>query len=258
MTATIGIIGAGHLIRHMMPTLAGANGSERFLISERGRETSADLARRFGCTVEPDNQRIVDASDIIILAVRPYDTAALAKSLAFRDGQRVISLAAGVSHAELSPLVAPARLAVAMPVVAAEFGESPTLLYPDDASAKELLARCGPVIVLEDESQFMPAAVHACVYGWFQRLIDEMQSWTIAQGISPDTARLLTAQMMRAGATVARERTNTAVADLVSELATPRSFTGAGLRKLDEKQVFDAWTVAMDHVLARLRAGSAD
>ena len=256
MTVTVGIIGAGHLIRHMMPALA--TGPERFIVSERGRETSAVLAARFGCAIEADNQAIVDESDVVILAVRPYDTLALVEGLRFRPGQAVVSLAAGVSHASLAPPVAPARLAVAMPVVAAEFGESPTLLYPDDAEAKSLLARCGPVIALDDEAQFMPAAVHACVYGWIERLIAEMEAWSLDHGLAPEASRLLSAQMVRAAATVARERRDTPMAGLVAELATARSFTGAGIRQLDDHDVFRRWREAMDHTLDRLKAGSAE
>ena len=36
MTTTIGIIGAGHLIKHMMPAMAKTD--SRFLVSERGRD----------------------------------------------------------------------------------------------------------------------------------------------------------------------------------------------------------------------------
>jgi pyrroline-5-carboxylate reductase len=256
MAATVGIIGAGHLIRHMMPAMA--KGPERFVVSQRGRDTSAALAARFGCTIEADNQAIVDASDIVVLAVRPYDTLALAQGLRFRQEQAVVSLAAGVSHADLAPLVAPASLDVAMPVVAAEFAESPTLLYPGEPRIRALIERCGPAIVLDSEAQFTPGAVHACVYGWIVRLIGEMEAWSLDHGLSPETSRLLSAQMVRAAATVARERKDTPMADLVGELATPRSFTGAGIRRLDGHQVFAHWRKAMDHILDRLKAGSAE
>jgi len=239
-----------------MPALA--RGPERFIVSERGRETSAALAARFGCTIEADNQSIVDQSEVVILAVRPYDMLALAKGLRFRPGQAVVSLAAGVSHADLAPLAAPASLDVAMPVVAAEFAESPTLLYPGEPRVRALIERCGPAIVLDSEAQFTPGAVHACVYGWIERLICEMEAWSLAQGLSPETSRLLSAQMTRAAATVARERAATPMADLVGELATPRSFTGAGIRYLDEREVFTHWGCAMDHILDRLKAGSAE
>jgi pyrroline-5-carboxylate reductase len=256
MADTVGIIGAGHLIRHMIPALA--KGPERFVVSERGRETSSDLARRFGCAIEADNQAILDESDIVILAVRPYDTLALAEGLRFRQGQAVVSLAAGVSHADLAPRVAPASLDVAMPVVAAEFGESPTLLYPGEPRVRALIERCGPVVVLAGEAQFAPGAVHACVYGWIERLIAEMEAWSLDHGLAPETSRLLSAQMVRAAATVARERKDTTMADLVGELATPRSFTGAGIRRLDGQEVFGHWRRAMDHTLDRLKAGSAE
>ena len=90
MTTTIGIIGAGHLIKHMMPAMAKTG--SRFLVSERGREISAELAAQYGVEVLSDNQSIVDQSEIVVVAVRPFDAVEVCEALTFSDGQTVLSL----------------------------------------------------------------------------------------------------------------------------------------------------------------------
>ncbi|MEM7635746.1 MAG: NAD(P)-binding domain-containing protein, partial [Pseudomonadota bacterium] len=122
MTTTIGIIGAGHLIKHMMPAMAKTD--SRFLVSERGRQTSAELADQYGVEVLSDNQAIVDRSELVIVAVRPFDAIDICKALTFADGQTVLSLCAGLPSSDLAPVIAPAELVMAMPVVAAQFSES--------------------------------------------------------------------------------------------------------------------------------------
>ncbi len=247
MTTTIGIIGAGHLIKHMMPAMTKTG--SRFLVSERGRETSAQLAKEFGVEVSPDNQSIVDQSDIVIVAVRPFDAAEICDGLTFADGQTVLSLCAGLPSSELAPVVAPAHLVMAMPVVAAQFSESPTLMFPENPKCRALLESCGPVLALKQEDSFAPAATIACYYGWVQELISQMSDWVSAQGVDPEVARLLTAQMTRAAATTVRERPATPTSQLVSELATPRSFTLKGLEVLHEADAFTPWKRAADALL---------
>ncbi|MEM9471741.1 MAG: NAD(P)-binding domain-containing protein [Pseudomonadota bacterium] len=247
MTTTIGIIGAGHLIRHMMPAMSKTG--SRFLVSERGRETSAHLAEHYGVEVLADNQSIIDQSEIVIVAVRPFDAVEVCEALSFADGQTVLSLCAGLPSSDLAPAIAPARLVMAMPVVAAQFSESPTLMFPEHQACRKLLESCGPVLALKSEDSFAPAATIACYYGWVQELISQMSDWVSAQGVDPEIARLLTAQMTRAAATTVRERPSTPTSQLVSELATPRSFTLKGLEVLHEADAFTPWKRAADALL---------
>ncbi len=247
MTTTIGIIGAGHLIKHMMPAMAKTG--SRFLVSERGREISAELAAQYGVEVLSDNQSIVDQSEIVVVAVRPFDAVEVCGALTFADGQTVLSLCAGLPSSDLGPVVAPAVLVMAMPVVAAEFSESPTLIFPENLKCRALLESCGPVLALKTEDSFAPAATIACYYGWVQELISQMSDWVSAQGVDPEIARLLTAQMTRAAATTVRERPSTPTSQLVSELATPRSFTLKGLEVLHEADAFTPWKRAADALL---------
>ena len=249
MTAstTVGIIGVGHLIKHMVPALVRA--PHTFVLSERGQENSTKLAEQHDLEIVTDNQEIIDRCDVVILAVRPYDALEVAGNLSWREGQTVLSLCAGTPSAGLAPVVAPARLLMAMPVVAAQYGESPTLLYPDDHVCRTLLETCGPVVVLESEDQFEPASVIACYYGWVHELISQMSDWTAGHGVDPGVARQLVAQMTRAAATSARERIDTPLDGLVAELATPRSYTGAGLDILNEDDAFAAWKRAAQHLV---------
>ncbi len=250
-TITCGIIGVGHLIQHMLPALMKADAT--FLLSARNREIAADLGRRFDLEIVESNQAIVDRSALVILAVRPFHAVEAMQPLSFRPDQIVLSFCAGVSATALRPVVEPARLIMAMPVVAATYGESPTLLFPDDATCRALLEPCGPVIALADERQFTPASVIACYFGWVHELVAQMIGWTESQGIDPVAARLLVAQMTRAAATIIRERTDASPAQLLAELATPRSFTLSGLEDLRREHAFEAWQEAASRLAERLK-----
>lgn len=249
MTQTIGIIGTGHLIRHMMPAMVKTG--YRFIVSQRGRATSEWLAGHHGAEIYTDNQAIVNEADIVILAVRPFDAVEVCEGLTFQPRQSVLSLCAGLSSTELAPAIKPGRLVMAMPVVAAQFGESPTLLYPEDQQCRHLLEPCGPVLALNTEADFAPASTIACYYGWVQELIAEMAGWVSDHGVDETTARLLVAQMTRAAATTVRERPDDSIRALVDELATARSFTLKGLEVLREADAFTPWKNAATALLEK-------
>ena len=65
-----------------------------------------------------------------------------------RPDTLVISTVAGLPRARLAPLLGEAELVTAMPISAAEYGESPTLLYPDHPAARSLLEHLGEVIAV--------------------------------------------------------------------------------------------------------------
>ena len=243
---TIGIIGTGHLIRHTLPAMVKTG--YRFIVSERGRETSSWLAGHYGVEVSSSNQAIVNEADIVIIAVRPFHAVEVCKALQFRPRQTVLSFCASLGAEVLAPHTSPAHLVSAMPVVAAEFGESPTLMMPEDAACRTLLETCGPVLTLHRQEDFAPAATIACYYGWVQELIGEMADWVSAHGVDPETARLLTAQMTRASATSVLQRPHDSVRELVDELATERSNTLKGLEVLRAADAFTPWKMAVDAV----------
>lgn len=247
--ATVGVIGVGHLVSHLVPRLV--TGDARLILSARSRRRSGTLAARFGLEVHEDNQTIADACDMVILAVRPADAVEVVRSLRFRPGQTLLSLCASVSLADLAPHAAPANVVLAMPVVAGEFGESPTLLYPDDAGARAVLDPCGPVVAAPDEAAYGQAAAIACYYGWVLHLMSEVTDWTVANGMDADGARLLVAQMTRGAATVMRERVAAAPEELVKEITYGGSFTGKGLDHLLKAGAFAPWHEALSMLYPR-------
>jgi len=248
---SVGILGAGHLIKHLMPTLIRSG--HRFVLSTRSTDVVRDLQARFDLETCDDPQAIVDGVDIVILSVRPFQALDLCAGLRFRDGQTVLSLCAGLTLDALEPVLSPARAVRAMPVIAAEFGESPTLLWPDDDACRALLAPCGPVLAMRDEAEFEPASVIACYFGWVQHLIGEISDWSTEQGVPAPISRHLVAQMTRAAGTLVGERTDASVAQLVEQITPPRSMTGLGLDHLHERDAFGPWREAADHVLAAMK-----
>ncbi len=250
----IGILGVGHLAGYLVPGLL-RHPANRVLLSPRNAARAHALAEAHGAAVAADNAALVEACEVVLLAVRPDQAAAAVAGLPWRAGQTLVSLCAGVPLARLAA-ARPAVLARAMPITAAALGESPTCLYPDgpeSETARAALAPLGPVLPLREEAQFETATVSAGFYGWVQGLIGAMTAWQEQAGLPPETARPLVAQTVKAGAAMVLASPDKSVEALTREVCTPGGITALGLDTLERLDAFADWEAASDAVLARLR-----
>ncbi|WP_425406311.1 pyrroline-5-carboxylate reductase family protein [Hwanghaeella sp.] len=249
-TQRIGFIGVGHLARCLISGfLKSGLPAERLLLSPRGQ--SKTISNETGIEVAASNAALVDACDIVFLAVRPANAADAVDGLPWRKDKFLVSACAGVPIAALAARAQAPRIIRVMPVTAAEIGASPTVCYPSAPRIEDLIAHLGPVIPLSGEQHFETATVSAAVYGWVQKLIQVSADWSSSQGLSPDTARQLSAGIFSAaGQTVAAS--DEPMEELLHHLATPGGITELGLNHLENHHVSEAWTGACQAVIERL------
>lgn len=247
----LGIIGVGHLAGSLLAGVRRAGWApDEVLLAPRGH--GPELAERFGHALARDNAEVVAACDSVLLAVRPAHAVEAVTGLGWRGGQVLISACAGVPSGALAAAAAPARVVRIMPMTAAEFGASPTVVWPDEPAARPFLRAIGTAIPLASEADFETATVSAAVYGWAQELIARAVEWSAAQGLPEVTARQLVAQTF-GGAARMQAESAAPMRQLLAELVTPGGITEAGLEHLRDAGALEAWDGACAVVLERLR-----
>jgi pyrroline-5-carboxylate reductase len=143
-----------------------------------------------------------------------------------------------------------------MPLTAAEIGASPTVFYPDNPAARDIIARFGATIPLADETAFEIATVPAAIYGWAQQLMRGTVEWSTEKGADADVMRKLVSLTFVAAGRLIAEKPEP-MQQLLDELVTPGGITELGLHILRDRQQPEAWAAACDAVLNRLN-GSRD
>ncbi|MAO90340.1 MAG: hypothetical protein CMM78_12615 [Rhodospirillaceae bacterium] len=240
----VGIIGVGYLGECLAEGLAATQTPT--ILSPRNAQRVAGLAERFGCDVAASNQEVVEGSDLVFLATRPGDIATSAQGLPWREGQRVVSIAAGISLKSFQPAVAPAMAVRAMPIAASRICHSPTAFFPDDPMVADIFNRIGTAHPFDDESQFGTASIFGAYYALSYAFIGEASGWAERQGLQPVAARQLAARMVQAAAAVIIDSSERPPRDLLDDLMTPGGITEEGLRVLEEKQAISSWSDALD------------
>lgn len=256
LVGTIGFVGAGTIAAAMIEGLA-LSGNEPIIISPRNADIAADLAGRFPhVTIAADNQAVVDASDMVVLSVRPQIADEVLRPLAFRSDHHVLSLIATISLDYLREVTAPAATvtrAVPLPPVAR--GQGPTAVFPPDAQVKALYDRLGTAIELGDESEFDVFSAATATMSSYFAFARTVTSWMEANGVDAGKAHAFMAQMLEGLGSASPAAPERSFAQLADEYQTRGGINEQVFRAITRDGVLPDLDAALDGVLARLRAG---
>ncbi|WP_345435055.1 NAD(P)-binding domain-containing protein [Actinoallomurus vinaceus] len=187
----IGIIGAGEIGRAIVDGLydRGDDAPEVFL-SPRGARTAADLSARYeGVRVCPDNQAVVDRSEIVIIAVPRQDRHEALAGLTVADDRIVINVMSGVGNDDLRrTLATDAPLVRAIPLPAIRERRSVTVTYPSHPVADSLFEHLGGALPVADETAFNVFSALTGTLTTHYRYLATLTSWAVGHGIASDDA----------------------------------------------------------------------
>ena len=243
----LGFIGTGALASFFVEGLHRAGAGYDIMVSPRNADSAADLVRRFGVAIG-ENAEIVRSCELVIASLLPQQAAALS-GLPFREGQTVLSVMAGVGLSTIGQLAAPAEVAVAMmPGHANALNVGPSVLYPDNAAARALLERLGPVHVCADEKSYSVASVIGAFSGMSILMMGEAMSWFESRGLGAVAARRLVAETLKGNAEVMLQ-SPLPTAAVAQGVVTPGGITEHGWKVLSQS---GSWSKALASVYQRL------
>ena len=239
----IAIVGGGNMGGAIARGIAKAGLAQPNQISVSRRSPSAlDAWKQQGFAATPNNCEAVLGANIVVLAVKPYQTQEVANQVksSIQSGALVISIATGVSVAQLEEWLGADKSVVrAMPNTAAEVGESVTALVAGHntteaqmALAQEVFSALGMAVVV-DEAQ-MPAltALASCGIAHALRYIRAAQESAIEMGLKADVAAQIVSQTVKGAAQLIL--TNHSHPEVeIDKVCTPKGVTIAGINAME-------------------------
>lgn len=260
---TLGFLGTGAITEAIVHGLSAPGGpAHPIRLSPRNATLAAALAARYdNVSVCASNQAVLDASDTLVLAVRPQVTPEILSELRFSPNCTVISLVAGFSVLRIADLVKPATLisrAIPLPSVAQR--RSPIAVYPSRSAAADLFAPLGRVFGLDTEAHLNAFSTATSTMAAYFAFIGQISSWVAAKGIPEQQARDYIAQLFAGLAGTGLEASGQSADSLAQAHSTPGGLNEQVLRHLTTHGVFDTLREALDAVHLRasgLPSGSA-
>jgi pyrroline-5-carboxylate reductase len=250
----IGFIGIGEIASAVVQGLctSEAEGLEIFL-SPRNEALSTSLSARFANVSRLEtNQAVLDASEVVIIAVRPPVAREVLGALRFREDQTVVSLIALFPFAPLRELTQPAAVACrAIPLPTVVQHNCPIPLFKPDERVERLFGYLGETLQVDDE-----AALHAL---WtltglitpYYDLLSTLSNWTITHGVEPVTANAYVANLFQSLSLLAQNSNPIDFKELSHHAATPGGINEQAGKELAAAGAHNAWAAAADHILPR-------
>ncbi|MFA5983742.1 MAG: pyrroline-5-carboxylate reductase [Methylococcaceae bacterium] len=219
-TEKIGFIGGGNMASSLISGLiSSGHAAEQIWVSDVNPDTLTALANTFGVHAIADNTALVNAVDVVVLAVKPQTLKAVAQSLASLIQQQkplVVSIAAGISQTSLSAwLGLDIAIVRCMPNTPALVQTGATALHANaQVNAKQhdlaenIMRAVGISLWVSDEGDLdAVTAVSGSGPAYFFLLMEAMEKVAIELGLSEQVARLLVQQTALGAAKIALEST---------------------------------------------------
>ena len=212
----IAIIGGGNMGRALVGGLLRSGIAPRSIsVGEPSEAARTSLQQEFGCCALPDNEQAIAGAGVVVLAVKPQETAKVVSSMRLRLAELapvVVSIAAGIETRSLEAWCgAGVPVVRAMPNRPALVGAGATALYagphvgPGARDRAEAVMRAvGAVVWVSEESLIdLVTALSGSGPAYFFFLAESMMQAAVRRGLDPQAARVLAVETLHGAGALA-------------------------------------------------------
>jgi pyrroline-5-carboxylate reductase len=246
----VGFIGSGNMAR----ALARGWG-DPVLCTDSGSGRAAALAAELGGEAVGSNRELAERADVVILAHKPAQLAAVAEEVA--DGAKVVvSLLARTTQADVRGAYPSAAVFRVEPNTAVAVGQGVLAFAKPDAdvdeeryrSVRELFARVGSVVEIPESLMLVAGACSGVGPAYWALFAEAQIEAAVRRGMPAPLATQLVVETMAGAAALLRERDGDTLA-IRREVTSPGGTTAKGLAALERENVRRALSAAMDEVV---------
>ncbi|BDD12683.1 pyrroline-5-carboxylate reductase (plasmid) [Fulvitalea axinellae] len=243
---SVAVIGYGNLGSSIVKGLVRSQKIDPSNITAtRHRPLEGKTTNYLGINVSNDNVAAVKASDIIIIAVKPYRVKSVVEEIApALDPKKhvLVSVASGVTIADILGFLKTEDLPVfrAMPNIAAAVGESMTCISAhastkeQSALVQEIFDQSGETLLINEELMDAATVLGACGTAYVLRFIRGMMQGGIQIGFSSHDARKIALQTVK-GAAELLISNGKHPEEEIDSVTTPKGCTIAGLNEMEHQ-----------------------
>lgn len=242
----IGFIGCGSMGSAMLKGILKAHivDPDEVIVSCKSEETGKRIRETFAADVTHDNKNVAEESDMLFIAVKPYQFPEIASEIkeVLSEDQIIISVIAGMSVDGLQEKLGSAHLQImrAMPNTPAAVGEAMTALVPGSFMTEQNIAYTKRIFESFGRAEIVPENLMDTVTGvsgsspaYIYMLIEAMADEAVKQGMTRKSAYIFAAQTVLGSAKMVLE-TGMHPGELKDAVTSPGGTTIEGLSVLED------------------------
>ena len=234
---SVGIIGAGKIGGSLLVRLA-ESGNFDLAVSDIHPE-QLEPYEKYGVTTTSSNRELAEGSEIVVVAVKPWDVAQVLTEIspAIED-RAVTSVAAGVSIARITEKLPPGTPVLrVMPNVCASVGLGSAVVTANEPgramlpTVMDIFRHVGDVMELPERLFDAATALHGSGPAYVALFADALIQAGVREGIPRDVARRLVVETIGGTAVLLKDRSAHQVRD---EVMTPGGTTAAAFVAMEK------------------------
>ena len=255
----VGIIGAGKIGGSLLLRLA-ESGDFDLGVSDIHPDHLETYAKNYGVKTTSSNQEVAEGSDLLIIAVKPWDVTHVLEEISPVLGGKnkaVTSVAAGVSISRIAEKLPPGTAVLrVMPNVCASVGLGSAVVTSNEPgramlpTVMDIFGHVGDVMELPERLFDAATALHGSGPAYVALFADALIQAGVREGIPRDMARRLVVETIAGTAVLLKDRSAHQVRD---EVMTPGGTTAAAFVAMEKAGFVGAVYDGVNAATARAR-----
>jgi pyrroline-5-carboxylate reductase len=251
----LGFIGTGKIASSVITGICKSSIKySKIIISSRNNKISKELKNKFKrISIEKDNQKILNDSNWIFLAVTPKVGEKIIKKLKFKSNQTVVSFISTITIPELKKMIkAKVDIVRAIPLPPISLKKGPVPICPPNRKVKNFFNKIGSTIEIKNEKLSKNFWSTSGMMASYYEILKVMSEWLVKRGIKRSDAQKYITTLFLALSEDAVVNSKKELKYLVKESQTPKGLNEQGLREMNKKGAYKSLISTLNSIHKRL------
>ena len=251
----LGFIGTGKITSSVITGICKSSIKyNKILISSRNTKISKQLKKRFRkITIEKDNQKIINNSSWIFLAVTPTVGEKIIKNLKFKSSQTIVSFISTITIPELKKMIkVKANIVRAIPLPPISLKKGPVPICPPNKKVKNFFDKIGSTVEIKNEKLSINFWSTSGMMASYYEILNVMSIWLVKKGIKRLDAQKYVTSLFLALSEDAVLNSKKDLKYLVKESQTPKGLNEQGLKEMNKKGAYKSVIKTLNSIYRRL------
>ncbi len=251
----LGFIGTGEITKAVVLGITKSNVKyAKIYISKRNKLNSKYLCKiNKKVKVFDNNQKIIDNSDWIFLAVTPVVGKRILKNLNFKKTSTIISFISTIKMSELKNLTnRNATIIRAIPLPPISNMKGPIPIYPKNKKIKNFFNKLGDCIEISNEVSSLNFWATSSLMATYYELLFEVSKWLQSKGLKKTSAQKYVSSLFLALSNQAVLNSDKDLSILIKKSQTPKGLNEQTLRFLTKHNFFKKIKYSLNEILKKL------
>ncbi len=257
----IGFIGVGKITSSLVQAYCTASikGLAIYLSPRNAAKTDALSAQYDQVTKMENNQAVLDAADVVFMALRPDDARLVIKDLVFDKRHLVVSVIPFFRYPELKEATQPARhVCRAIPLPSVVNHNCPIPVLNSNADTESLFSHIGQPLRMSTEDELHSIWTLTGFITPFYDMMNTLSQWATDHGVGKGNANKYVVDMFQSLANAAQVAEPIDLKALAKHAATPKGLNEQAGIEIANKGAHQAYHEAADGIFERIEKNLLD